>query len=126
MKFKYIAAANNSTATVTRDDGSTVSTAGQPLEKVGTDVRIYKIVLGVPVASANVTVFNKDTAFATDTADIAFKGTLPATITYQYTTKNGDINSWDFGPKGLPIDGGNVMCDQACQITVIYGVGAEE
>ena len=120
MKFKYIAAANNTTATVTRDDGSTVSTAGQPLEAVGKDIRIFKIIVGVPVASANITVFNKDTAYATDTADIACKYTFGSDIAPADTTYNYD-RLIDFGPKGLPVNGGNVMCDQACQLTVVYG-----
>lgn len=120
MKHKYIAAANNSTATVTRDDGSTISTAGRPLEKVGFDVRLFRIIVGIPVASANITVFNKDTAYATDAADIAAKYTFgsdiaPADTSYSYE------RIIDFGPKGLLLNGGNVMCDQACQLTVIYG-----
>ena len=121
MKYKYIAAANNTTATVTLDDGSSASTAGQPLESSGKDVRLLKIIVGVPVASANITVFNKSIAYATDTANVAAKITLPATISYQYTNANGNKVDWDFGPKGLPLDGGNVMCDQACQLTVVYG-----
>ena len=120
MKFKYIAAANNTTATVTRDDGSTISTAGQPLANVGTDVRVFAIIVGVPVASANITVFNKDTAFATDTADIACKYTFGADIAPADTTYDYD-RIITFGPKGLPVDGGNIMCDQACQLTVVYG-----
>ena len=124
MKYKYIAAANNTTASVTRDDGSTVNTAGQPLEKVGTDVRIFSIVVGVPVASANITVFDKDTAYASDTANIAAKYTFGADIAPADTTYNYE-RLITFGPKGLPVDGGNIMCDQACQLTVVYGIGGE-
>jgi hypothetical protein len=123
MKFKYIAAANTTVGNVTLDSGAVLSTAGQPLEDTSVDVRIYKIILGVPVASANITIYNKATVTTSDTSNIAAKLTLPATISYQATNANGFKVEWDFGPKGLPVDGGNVMCDQACQITVLYGTG---
>lgn len=120
MKATYIGSANNTTATVTMYDGSTLSTAGQPLGVPGTDVVIYKILIGVPVGSGNIVVKNKAVAmaFATDTSDNVFKYTFPATLTsskqYDYDT---DI---DFGIKGMQVDGGNVQIDQTMQVTVLW------
>ena len=120
MKFKYISGANNTTATVTLDDGSSISTAGLPLAKAGTDVVIYKIFVGIPVGGGNIVLKNKALAmaFATDTSDSAFKYTYPATLTssYQYVYPT----TFDFGEKGLTLDGGNVQIDQTMQVTVLW------
>lgn len=120
MRCTYIASANNTVSTQTLSDGSSVETAGAPLGASGQDVLVYKIIIGLPVANGNIVVFNKAKAmaFATDTSNIAAKITLPATITYQFTTPV--LNEWDFGPEGLQLDGGNIQIDQTMQITVIW------
>ena len=109
MRFSYIGAAN-------------ASTNGVSLNSTGRDAFVKKIIIGVPVASGNITIYNKATAFNADTADIAFKYTLgadiaPADTTYEYDreiTLSGEFNP------GLQVDGGNVQVDQAMQVTVIW------
>ena len=122
MRFTYIASANNAVTTATLSDGSSLSTAGQPLGNVGQDVLVYKILIGLPVANGNIVVKNKSLAgaFATDTSDTAFKFTIPATLGSSYTNVNGTTNVIDFGDKGLQLDGGNVQIDQTMQVTVIW------
>ena len=105
MQFTYAAAAND-------------TTNGVALGAAGKDVLVYKLIIGLPVASGNVKLYSKAVAFSTDTSNIAFKTTLPSTITYQYAYPV--VREWDFGPKGLQLDGGNLMVDQAMQVTVIW------
>jgi len=122
MRFTYVSGANNTVTDKTVSDGSTLSTAGQPFGDAGQDVVIYKILVGLPVANGNIVLKNKAVtgAFATDTSDIAFKMTIPATISYQFTNANGNSNVVDFGVKGLQLDGGNIQIDQTMQVTVIW------
>jgi hypothetical protein len=121
MRFTYIASANNTTATATLSDGSTLSTAGQPLGNVGQDVYVYKIIVGLPVSAGNIVLKNKAVAmaFATDTSDTALKITLPT-----YSTTNVLLSMReqviDFGNSPLQLDGGNVQIDQTMQVTVLW------
>ena len=131
MRYTYIGSSNNTVATATLSDGSTLSTAGQPLGDVSQDVIIYKIIIGLPVASGNIVVKNKAVTgvIATDTSDIAFKATLPGTIsssyTYAYpTVYDFSIPDGKFGG-GLQVDGGNVIIDQAMQVTVVWAPVSE-
>jgi len=121
MRFTYIAAANNTTGTKTLSDGSTMSTAGQPLGNVGQDVYIKKILIGQPMASTTITIFNKSVVVAADTDNIAMSLTGPATLT---SSKEFEYErSIDFtfsGHSGLQVDGGNVMVDTASKVTVIW------
>ncbi len=109
MRYTYASAANN-------------TTNGVSLNSAGRDAFVKKIIIGVPVASGSITLYNKATAFNSDTSDIAFKYTLgadiaPADMTYQY---NREITlSSEFNP-GLQLDGGNLQVDQAMQVTVIW------
>ena len=126
MHVTYIGSSNNTVATATLSDGSTLSTAGQPLGDVSQDVVIYKIIIGLPVASGNIVVKNKAVTgvIATDTSDIAFKATLPGTITYQGsytypTVYDFSIPGGKFGG-GLQVDGGNVIIDQTMQVSVLW------
>lgn len=105
MQYTYAASANNTT------NGVSLGAAGQ-------DVRVYKVLIGLPVASGSVTLFNKATAFNNDTADRAFRTTLPATISSSYTYAYETV--YDFGAKGLQLDGGNLQVDQAMQVTVVW------
>lgn len=105
MKYTYAAAAN-------------ATTNGVALGAAGQDVIVYKLIVGLPVASGNIILYNKAVAYSGDTSNIAFKTTLPSTITYQYSYPV--IREWDFGPKGLQLDGGNLMVDQAMQVTVVW------
>jgi len=110
MNTTYIAAANT-------------TTNGQALGVAGQDVCIKKIIIGLPVASANIIIYNKAVAYSGDTSNIAAKITLPATLTSGTATYNYSTNI-DFTNgstcKGLQVDGGNVMIDQALQLTIIW------
>jgi hypothetical protein len=111
MVTTYIAAANT-------------TTNGQALGAAGQDVFVKKLIIGAPVASANIIIYNKAVAYSGDAQNIAFKMTIPATITYQYTNANAITNVIDFtggtNSPGMVVDGGNVMIDQALQLTVLW------
>ena len=126
MHVTYIGTSNNTVATATLQDGSTLQTAGQPLGDVTQDVLIYKIVIGQPVASGNIVVKNKAVTgtIATDTSDIVFKATLPGTLSSSYTYAYPTV--YDFGNQTpLQVDGGNVIIDQTMQVTVIWQPASE-
>lgn len=110
LRHKYMGSANN-------------TSNGQALGEASQDVRLFRLVIGQPVASANITVYNKAVAFNGDTANIAAKYTLPATLTTSYQFPYERVI--DFGPEGLPLDGGNIQIDQALQLTAIFGVEGE-
>ena len=120
MHYTYIGSSNNTVATATLADGSTLSTAGQPLGDATQDVYIYKIIIGVPVASGNIVVKNKAVTgvIATDSSDIAMKITIPGTISSSYTYMYSNV--YDFSAQPLQVDGGNVIIDQTMQVTVIW------
>ena len=104
MRFTYAAAANNTT------NGVALGASGQ-------DIKVTKIIIGVPIANGNITLYNKAEAFGSDTENIAFKYTLPATLTASYEYKLDRVI--DFG-EGLQLDGGNLNVDQAMQVTVCW------
>lgn len=110
MRFTYLAAANDST------NGTALGAAGE-------DVVIKKLIIGQPVASANILIYNKAVAFGGDTADIAVKYTLPGTLTASYEFPYD--REIDFGEEGLQVDGGNVTIDQNLQLTVVWEKAGE-
>lgn len=105
MQYTYAGAANNTT------NGVSLGNAGQ-------DVRVYKVIIGVPVASGNITLYNSAVAFNAQSDNIAMKYTLgadiaPGDMTYSYSREI------DLG-EGLQLDGGNLQVDQAMQVTVVW------
>lgn len=114
MPFTYAASANN-------------TTNGVALGTTGRDVYVKKLIIGKPVASANITLYNKAAAYNGDTADIAFKVTLPATISSSYTYIYPVVYDFTTGSnRGLRLDGGNLTVDQACQVTLIWNEVADD
>jgi hypothetical protein len=110
MRYTYAGAANSST------NGVALGVSGQ-------DVYVKKLIIGLPVATGNVYLYNKSVAYSGDTDNIACKFTIPSTISYQYTNANGNSNVIDFasgGKGGLQLDGGLLMIDQAMQVTVVW------
>jgi len=107
--FTYVGSANNTT------NGVSLGAAGQ-------DVLVRGLIIGKPVANGSVTLYNKAVAFNGDTSDIAFKVTLPATISSSYTYAYQTVYDFTYGgmSKGLELDGGNVQVDQDMQVTVIW------
>jgi len=105
MKFTYAGAANNTT------NGIALGASGQ-------DIKVTKLIVGLPVASGNITLYNKAVAFNGDTADIAFKYTHGSDVA-PADTSYFEERVFDFG-EGLQLDGGNLQIDQAMQVTVLW------
>lgn len=101
-------------------NGSNTATNGTVLSEQGAteaDMRVMKLILGAPVASGNVTLYNITNPLNGSTANIAFKLTLPASLP---STGAALVQVWDFGPRGLPLpEGGNLIIDQTMQVTLI-------
>lgn len=105
MRYTYAAAANATT------NGIALGTAGQ-------DVYVHGLIIGLPVASGNIILYNKAVAFSGDTNNIAMKITLPSTLTENAGTYHYQAQ-YNFA-EPLQLDGGNLMVDQAMQVTVIW------
>ena len=104
MRVTYAAAANNTT------NGVSLGASGQ-------DIKVIKIIIGQPIASGNITLFNKAVSVGSETTDTAFKYTLPSTLTASHQFPFERVI--DFG-EGLQLDGGNLNVDQAMQVTVLW------
>lgn len=102
MKSTYIPADNTAT------NGVALGAAGQ-------DVRVYKVIIGLPVDGKYVALFNSAVAVGGATANLAAKITQP-------TAAAGKdwVRVVDFGPEGLVLDGGNVQINDTMQVTVLW------
>lgn len=102
MRHTYVASANS-----TGD--------AQVLGEAGEDIRVYKVIFGIPVDTGALTLFNKRVAYTGDTNSIAVKITQP-------TAAAGKdwVREVSFGPEGLKLDGGSFHIDQNMQVTVIW------
>lgn len=96
---------------------SNTATNGVALGAAGQDVRVYRILIGAPVASGNIVLYNSAVAVGSASTNIAFKATLPGSLP---TTGAVLAPVIDFGSKGLPLDGGNLQIDQTMQVTVVW------
>lgn len=107
MQATYIAASNTAT------NGTALGADTQ------SDVRLFKLIIGAPVASGNITVYTINNPVNGATTNIAAKLTLPATLPTTGSEVGGVVK--DFGPKGLPLaQGGNIVIDQTMQVTAIW------
>jgi hypothetical protein len=104
MNFTYAAAANSTT------NGVALGAADQ-------DIYVHKVIIGTPVGTGSIKLYNKTVAFATDTSNIAFKVVLPSTLT---SSKEYDYQTVYTFDKPLQLNGGNLMVDQAMLVTVIW------
>ena len=95
--------------------GDNTATNGQALGAAGQDVRIYKILIGLPVDGKYVAVFNSAVAVGGATANLAVKVTQP-------TAAAGKdwVRELDFGPEGMEVDGGNVQINDTMNVTVLW------
>lgn len=101
--------------------GSNTTTNGTALGAAGQDIRIYRLVIGAPVASGNIYLYNITNPVNGATTNIAAKITLPATLPTTGAVTSGNVI--DFGPTGLPVtDGGNIIMDQTMQVSVIWNI----
>lgn len=105
MRYKYIGSSNTAT------NGATLGAVGQ-------DVLVHKLIIGAPVASGNIYLYNSTVAVGASTDNLAAKITLSSS--FGAGTDSGLQRVIDFGPKGLQLDGGNVQIDQTMQVTVIW------
>lgn len=99
--------------TYVADDNS--SGDAQVLGESGQDVRVYTVVVGTPVDAGTVTLFNKRVAYTGDTDNIACVLTVPTAA----EGKNWQ-QVYEFGPEGLPLDGGSFHIDQDMDVTVVW------
>lgn len=103
---------------VTYVASSNTATNGQALANAaGMDILVKKLIIGLPVSAGNIILYNKLVAYSGDTSQIGAKITLP---TFSTTNVNPGVYVFDFGPEGLPLDGGNLMIDQTMQVSVIW------
>ena len=105
MNVTYVASSNEAT------NGTALGTAGQ-------DVRVYKLLVGLPTDSSKVRLYTISNPIGTASTNIAFQLTQPTA---------GAGKDWvrevDFGQYGLPLDGGgNVVIDGTNNVTVIWAV----
>lgn len=100
---------------------SNTTTNGTALGNSGDDIRIYKILIGAPVASGNIYLYNITNPINGSTANIAAKITLPASLPTTGAITSGNV--LDFGQYGLPLSGGgNIIIDQTMQVSVIWSL----
>lgn len=101
-RFTYISADNT-------------ATNGVSLGSVGQDVRVYKVIVGLPVDGKYVALFNSAIAMGGATDNLAAKITQP-------TAAAGKdwVREVDFGPEGLRLDGGNVQINDTMNVTVLW------
>mgnify|MGYP003395350219 CR=1 FL=1 len=98
--------------------GDNTATNGTALGVAGQDIRIYRILVGLPTDTATVTVYDISNPVNGATTNIAFKLTEP-------TAASGKdwVREVNFGEYGLPITGGgNVIIGATNNVTVIWAV----
>lgn len=115
MQFTYV----NTTTTGTTP--ATVLNATSPIV-------IRKILVGNPVVSGNITVFNEGNALSNNTTQIAYKKTFPASfsniqpetqIDFRSTSSQGGSTADD----GIFCQAGaSIAIDQTMQVTVMWDV----
>lgn len=105
----------------TFQSASNTATNGTAIGAAGQDIRVFKLLIGAPVASGNIWLYNITNPLNASTANISAKITLPASLPTTGAITSGNV--LDFGPYGLPLtDGGNIIIDQTMQVTVIWGI----
>lgn len=103
MRSTYIASSNT-------------ATNGQALGAGEEDVRIYKILIGLPTDASTVTVYSISNPVYGATTNIAYKLTQPTAAAGKDWVR--EVN---FGEKGLPLGaGGNVIIDGTNNVTVLW------
>lgn len=94
------------------------ATNGVALGAAGQDVRVYKLLVGLPTDGSKVRLYNITNPIGTSTANIAYQLVQP-------TAAAGKdwVRVVDFGEFGLPLtDGGNVVIDGTNNVTVIWAI----
>jgi len=103
MRSTYIASSNT-------------ATNGQALGAGEEDVRLFKLLIGLPTDGSTVTVYTITNPVNGATTNIAYKLTQP-------TAAAGKdwVREVDFGKKGLPLgQGGNIIIDGTNNVTALW------
>lgn len=101
------------------------TTGGVPLDPTGNDVELKKLIIGTPVANANIWIYTENNVGnVTNTTGLAMKLTLPASFaTGQLPFV---INLSDDAGHGFTLgQGGSVAIDQTIQLTVGWDYSAQ-
>lgn len=98
--------------------GTTASTNGVSLAAAGQDIRVYKVLVGLPVANGVIALYDSAVAVQGASTNIGWKHTMPAS--FGAGTDSGLLRQFDFGKTGLPLNGGNLQIDQTMNVTVIW------
>lgn len=102
--------------------GTNTATNGTAIGSAGQDIRVYRLVIGTPVANGQIWLYNITNPLNGSTANIATKLTLPSSLATGQTPLTIDFGSAGL-KAGLPItDGGNLIMDQTMNVTVIWGI----
>jgi hypothetical protein len=105
MQVKYIASSNTAT------NGTALGTATQ-------DVRVYKLLIGLPTDTSTVVFYEISNPIGGATTNIAWKLTQPTAAAGKEW-----VREVDFGPHGLPLNqGGNVVIDGTNNVSVIWDI----
>ena len=104
----------------TATNGTAISTANSAVNE--TDIRVYKLIVGTPVANGQIWLYNISNPLNASTANIALKITLPSSL----ATGQPPL-IYDFGVAatggGLPLnEGGNIIIDQTMNVTLVWGI----
>lgn len=104
---------------VTFAPSSNTSTNGVALSSnAEDDVRVYKLIVGTPVASGNIWLYTINNPVSSATTNIASKITLPS---FSTTNINPGVYVVDFGAEGLPLNGGGALViDQTMNVSVLW------
>lgn len=107
MQATFVAGANNTT------NGTALGTDSER------DVVVWQVIVGLPVASADLRLYDMTNPVNEASTNMKWFVTLPASLPTTGASPAAGY-TWTFS-KGLPLSqGGNFMQDQACDTTVIW------
>lgn len=94
------------------------ATNGTALGVAGQDIRVYKLLVGLPTDGSTIRLYNISNPVVASSTDIAFKLTQPS-----HAAGSDWVREVDFGEYGLPLTGGgNVAIDGTNNVTVIWAI----
>lgn len=97
------------------------TTGGTALGQSGQNVELVKIIVGTPVANANIWIYNEsNVGNVSNTTGLVSKLTLPASFATGQLPFTIDLTDGD-GHGLVLTSGGTVAIDQAIQATFIWG-----
>lgn len=115
---------------VTYIPSSNASTSGVALGAANQDIWIKKLIIGNPVNSGNIGIYNITNPLpsfnAANAASLLFKYTYEGSVggsslrVIDFTTNSPAMGDMNTESMGIRVDGGNVMIDQNMQVTVIW------